>query len=128
MENRVGLIDVCLIIRQDGLRGEGFSYCFNRGWRNNQVTPSHSTNFSADYLELTGGIANGDKGTAAEGRDVGPVNACIGIGSQLAKRASQRPYSPIAVERFHGALSHSAASTSFYVTRISTICSTVSVE
>jgi len=79
MENRVGLIDVCLIIRQDGIRGEGFSYCFNRSWRNNQVTPSHSTDFSADYLELTGLIANGDKGTAAEGRDVGTVDACIGI-------------------------------------------------
>ena len=71
-------IDVCLIIRQDGIRGEGFSYCFNRSWRNNQVTPSHSTDFSTDFLEQTGGIANGDKGTGVEDRDVGPVNACIG--------------------------------------------------
>ena len=77
---------MCLIICLDGTGGEGFSYCFNRIWRNNQATPSHSTNFSADYLEPTGGIANGDKGTGAEGRDVGPVNACIGIGSLLAKR------------------------------------------
>jgi hypothetical protein len=80
------LIDMCLITRLDGIRGEEFSYCCNRSWRNNQVTPSHSTDFSADYLEPTGGIANGDKGTGAEGRNVGPVNACIGIGSLLAKR------------------------------------------
>jgi hypothetical protein len=60
------------------MRGEGFSYCFNRSWRKNQVTPSHSTDFSADYLEPTGGIANGDKGAGAEGGDDGPVNACIG--------------------------------------------------
>jgi hypothetical protein len=77
---------VCLIIRLDGTRGEGFSYCFNWSWRNNQVTQSHSTDFSANYLEPTGGIANGDKGTGAEGGHVGPVNAYVGIGSLLAKR------------------------------------------
>jgi len=80
---------VCLIIRQDGIRGEAFSYCFNRSWRNNQVTPSHSTNFSTDFLEQTVGIANGDKGTGAEGRDVGQVIACIsGLPASLAASAT----------------------------------------
>ena len=69
---------MCLIICLDGTGGEGVSYCFNRSWRNNQVTPSHSTNFFAEYLELTSGIANGDKGTGAEGREDGPRNACMG--------------------------------------------------
>jgi len=62
MEKPSWWIVMCLIICLDGTGGEGFSYCFNRSWRNNQVTPSHSTNFFAEYLELTSGIAMVTKG------------------------------------------------------------------
>ena len=68
MEKPSCWIVMCLIICLDGTGGEGFSYCFNRSWRNNQVTPSHSTDF----------FANGDKGTGAEGREDGLRNACMG--------------------------------------------------
>ena len=69
---------MCLIICLDGTGGEGFSHCFNRSWRNNQATPSHSTKFSTEFLELTSEIANGDKETGGEDREAGPMNACIG--------------------------------------------------